>query len=524
MKIATRNDALLLVSLLVVAGGLSVLLGQDANWDLLNYHLYNAYAFFNQRYTQDVGVALQWYFNPTLDMPYYVLVRIFNGYPRLVAFLQGAQAGLVWFLLWKLFALAKRVFALPLWLAVAAWAVGCSGSALISEVGTTFNDIPVTALVLAGSWMICGYCQGESGSSALSFGFLLLGAAVGFKLTSAIYLVAAGLALLATKRSLHGFARATMFGAIGFAITGGAWAIYMQASYGNPFFPYFNSIFHSPWWSQSPVMDERFMPRSPWQWILYPAWWVLPNREVVTEVSFADARMLVGTLCAVLLLCTAFMRTQACAGDVHSANAQRPLVLFLAVFYLLSYLLWLLAFSIYRYAMPLEVLAPLLLIALIAWLAPAGSARSGAFGMPQVMAAVVLLGVAVFTRYPDWMRVGYSERVIDIRADRDLSNAVIIGLQGDPPVSYLATGLDDRTRFLLIGGGDMKQSWLHARQGMAVREARALYVVMRKDRDSPLLEYVRGYWGLEKSGEPCGTVHTNINGDWQLCKVLRTAR
>ena len=52
----------------------SVLLGQDANWDLRNYHLYNPFALLNSRTGIDLMPAgLQSTFNPLLDVPYYVL-------------------------------------------------------------------------------------------------------------------------------------------------------------------------------------------------------------------------------------------------------------------------------------------------------------------------------------------------------------------------------------------------------------------------------------------------------------------
>lgn len=56
----------------VLFGILSVMLGQDANWDLRNYHLYNAYAWLNDRLETDLAPAqMQSYFVPVLDVPYY---------------------------------------------------------------------------------------------------------------------------------------------------------------------------------------------------------------------------------------------------------------------------------------------------------------------------------------------------------------------------------------------------------------------------------------------------------------------
>jgi hypothetical protein len=48
--------------------------GQDAAWDLENYHLYNAWSFLHARLTIDLApVGLQGFFNPLLDVPYFWL-------------------------------------------------------------------------------------------------------------------------------------------------------------------------------------------------------------------------------------------------------------------------------------------------------------------------------------------------------------------------------------------------------------------------------------------------------------------
>src|SRR5690349_514542 len=66
-----RRRALLPVCLVVsVALGLvSVWLGQDTSWDLRNYHLYTAHAWFTGRHDIDVAPAfLNTFHNPVLDL------------------------------------------------------------------------------------------------------------------------------------------------------------------------------------------------------------------------------------------------------------------------------------------------------------------------------------------------------------------------------------------------------------------------------------------------------------------------
>src|SRR5262245_58134644 len=87
-----RSGPTSLLLCLLIAATISVLLGQDANWDLRNYHLYNPYAFLTGRFWTDLMPAgLQSNFNPLLDLPYYLLATgLLATHPRLMA----AAAGL----------------------------------------------------------------------------------------------------------------------------------------------------------------------------------------------------------------------------------------------------------------------------------------------------------------------------------------------------------------------------------------------------------------------------------------------
>ena len=63
-----------------ICAGLTLLavlhLGQDRNWDLANYHLYNPHALLGGRYGFDIAPAqLQTWHNPMLDVPLYLLMK-----------------------------------------------------------------------------------------------------------------------------------------------------------------------------------------------------------------------------------------------------------------------------------------------------------------------------------------------------------------------------------------------------------------------------------------------------------------
>jgi hypothetical protein len=67
-----RLPALMFVLGFAVCGAASVLMGQDNNWDLRNYHYYNPFAFVTGRIGYDFAPAQrQSYLNPLLDLPFY---------------------------------------------------------------------------------------------------------------------------------------------------------------------------------------------------------------------------------------------------------------------------------------------------------------------------------------------------------------------------------------------------------------------------------------------------------------------
>jgi hypothetical protein len=55
------------IAMPVLFGLYSLWLGQDRNWDQLNYHIYNAFALLNDKLSIDLAPAgMQTYFNPLL--------------------------------------------------------------------------------------------------------------------------------------------------------------------------------------------------------------------------------------------------------------------------------------------------------------------------------------------------------------------------------------------------------------------------------------------------------------------------
>ena len=252
-----------LVLLVAAAGIISVLRGQDANWDLQNYHYYNPWAWWHGRsFDRDIAAAqLQTFHNPLLDMPFFAMVQ-WDWPPQAIAFALAIPTGVGAFFLAKLLPyLFADVDTRERRIAIAcAWAVGVTGAMGIAALGTTMNEWPPVALVMAALWIIVRALARSGGTTistrALLVAGALMGAAAGGKLTAATFAVALCVALLVRfplDRSTwrERIRQASWFGIgvlCGLAVTFGPWAIALWRHFENPVFPYFNQWFQSPWW------------------------------------------------------------------------------------------------------------------------------------------------------------------------------------------------------------------------------------------------------------------------------------
>jgi hypothetical protein len=154
-KLAQHSAALFaLVTALSVVRSLQ--LGQDANWDLKNYHFYNAFALVRGRFDLDLAPAMsQTYSNPILDLPFYGLVAAGLN-PRLVAVLMAMPYAAAAFfaskIAWQILSSLAVSYGGVWWLL--ACLVNMSGAAGASLVASTTNDPHIAALVLAAVWVM----------------------------------------------------------------------------------------------------------------------------------------------------------------------------------------------------------------------------------------------------------------------------------------------------------------------------------------------------------------------------------
>lgn len=361
----------------LVAGLWSLARGQDANWDLRNYHLYNGYAALGGRWLIDLAPAqMQSYFHPLLDVVQYLAMA--NLPAPWVGFLLGCLHGLVFALVaaiaWRVLADdPRRAVRVPL-LAMAALASG----AFVSELGNTMAD-NTTALFVLGAVACVLRAQaqqraGRLGTLAWTGAGLLLGIAVALKLTNALYAVALGLAALCDggrwHRRIGGTTLMTLAALAVFALVGGAWFRQVWLAFGNPLFPQFNVWFDAPLAQPVAVSDTRFLPKRLGERLAWPLLFTArPWR--VSEIALTQIVWALLYLVLVAgLLRGAWARVRgrprATGAAPETPSPAAPAARVLCVYVAAAYLLWQWMFSIHRYLVAVEVLLPLL----IWWLWP----------------------------------------------------------------------------------------------------------------------------------------------------------
>lgn len=423
-------------------GGIAALaLGQDANWDLRVYHYYNPFAFLNGRLNFDIMPALNPTFhNPFLDLPVFVLAQILPA--KLVGFLLGAFQGLIVPLL---FAIALRLlpaastFRNPI--ALALTVVGATGAMTLVQYGATFHDNTLSVLVLAALLLVLiAHDCAEAGqpiNAPIALGALLTATAFALKLTMAIYVAGFAVALLAALPARlwpRAVIVAGIAGLLGALLSGGWWSFHLWQEFANPFFPYFNDVFQSPMAGATDFRDQKFLEKLDFvDRLIFPFVFTFDSWKAA-EGDFRDPRILLAFVAALPALIV-------CWG---AERKSRAVLLFAAV----SYALWVLMYAIYRYALPLEMLAPIVVLAALRVLRLDWPLAGKIAAASSLIAATVTL----YPEFPDPMRAPWSERFVqlDLPPALDAPEKTLVLLPGDRPTAFMIPEFPRAVRFIHV--------------------------------------------------------------------------
>lgn len=433
-----RNVIVAALAAMCLAALVSLLRGQDSNWDLRNYHLYNAYAWLTDRIALDLAPAqMQTYFPPLIDLPYFVLAP---RWPMATAALLGAWHGLAFVLVSAIawFTLAGRTDRARL--APVLGLAGCLSAVFLSELGNTMGDDTTAPLVLAALLlMLWEAVSGRAPGWVPWLAGVLLGLALALKLTNAVYAIALGLAVLAGpgswKRRIAHAASLTTATVAMFALLAGPWMWRMWHTFGNPLFPQFNAWFQAPLAQPLSVADQRFLPHGIADAALRPLSSTV-NPFLISEVPMPQLvwaslyLLLVGGLCVWLV--RRMRGAPPTVFDDGGNGAARMLLVFVGA----AFAIWLWMFSIHRYLATAELLGPLAIWLLARRLLPSRwSGRMAGLAIAGCVAAA-LAGMWVIG-WRGWGHSGWHDTAFRVEAPviEQPSHASVL-LVGDEPHSW----------------------------------------------------------------------------------------
>lgn len=484
-------------------------LGQDSNWDLQNYHLYNPHAWLHGRLLLDIAPAqVQSWHNPLLDVPLYLMVRA-GWHGILISLWLTLPMMLALYSVLRLHVLlgdGKADIGGSLTLALMAM----SGAAVYAELGTSFNDAFVAAGALAALSCVLRTDNGPDRMRPWCLAGVLAGAIAGLKLTAAMYcfgLAGATLCVLPMRQAPRRLLALLLGGLLGLALTYGYWAWILIQLHGNPFFPYFNQIFHSPDALLQANSDPRFKVATLLDAVLAPVR-LLGDTQRFSELSLRDPRLFLGAIAFALL----FWRGCRSAG---AAGATRLRVI--AAFFFVSFLVWVFQFGVYRYVVALELLACLGLVLLLQWLARPW--RDFAFAL----AAVLVIGC---THYASWGRTAFIRPMVRVQMPALPAHSLVV-MSSALPLAYSVVALPDDVPVLSIFNNFMRPDWCTALQLRAEQRIAGhrgpLWLLRSVDKQDDYGQQLAGqFYGLVPAAA-CESVPTSF-GELRLCPLRREPR
>ena len=360
------RDIIIIIGLIIFGILLSIFCKNEQKYDFANYHYYNAWAFLNNRLNVNiVPAALNTFFNPLIELPLYFYIQLFNNYPNIIWGLQGLWFSLLLCMLYKITSLfidisdKKNIPYLISLLLIAS-----SGQATMLQIGASTNEIMVAALDLIGIYFIIKmlkYPQTQKIKNFIIAG-LIMGMTLGLKQTSIVNCISTGITLILCwkmlKSPIKSISSFAICGIIGYLIINGYFMWEYWINYKNPFFPFLNGLFHSPYFDDFNYRDTSFL-EDPLKFYLYPYMWHF-EEDVLCAAFYQDYRLDVYySLLIIYGFYTLFNYKN------KSFITKNKLLIILSLFLIINYFLWMFTFAILRYAVVFEVLGALFIILLL---------------------------------------------------------------------------------------------------------------------------------------------------------------
>ncbi len=430
---------------------ISLRLGADVNWDLLNYHFLNGYLWLHGKIFTDSICTVQSYLDPFLNSFYYILIDHFSPLVAnlILASLQSLSLSAVWLLCFRMtdhgFSMFQRIM-----LSSIATLAALISPVFWSEIGGTMGDTLLDTPIIIALWCIL---EGFRTRRLLFFGIAgaFIGFACGLKFTNMEYALALGGALIVTgifesRSKFRGiFLNAFVFSAysaVSFLATYGYFGWQMWSHFRNPIFPFFNNVFHSPFMAPQAIHDGRWFP------IDFVGYLSLPFRFAFVH-HHTTSNHLVGMeipfrtfFPALVLILVPAVYFWAHSKRASSHQIKLPIIelYFLATFVLLSFIIWEKMFSYYRYFSAIETIAPafslISLSRLLSWRRMRPASIAGAALFVALIAGGSLYGTHALAD-TNWGREQFGRTYFGINKGefRKYQNSLII--VGTAPLGFI---------------------------------------------------------------------------------------
>ncbi len=521
----SKINTLIFASLVLIFGLTSIYLGKDINWDLRNYHFYGSYSFLNGRINYDyLPAQIQTFHNPLLYIFIYKLITIFP--PEIVGFCLGGLQGINCFiviLISQQVLLNRYSARLNLFLSLLVAIIGACAPMFVSEIGTTFGDNLTSLLVLIGFLLIISNQKYKYLLSGL-----FIGLAVGLKLTNLVYGLSTVATILILEKTLYQKIFANIFIVIGLVIgtigTGGYWMWRMLETYNNPLFPYYNTVFKSPYFSLINFRDNRFVPKSIFHAISYPFLWAF-NKHPSLELAFQDLRwliifLLIIILGLVLLLSQNFLfKSNRRANDfitIHSdKNVEASKYIILITIF--SFIIWLIQFGYQRYLIPLELISGLSIFCLLEKIINKKIIKIYLFVLLSIL-------IIITTQSPSWGRSEWHESWFEVKIPSiELPKNTLVLMGSGEPISYVIPFFPKHVRFVRIEGNFVKfikETYLEKEIAEIIKTNQGSFLILLPEKSNKKYMTTLNSYNLEAEMESCKIVKSQFE-QLKLCSVKR---
>lgn len=496
-----------------IGGLISVWLGADVNWDLANYHLYNPFAFFNEKFTLDLAPAgLQTYFNPLLDIPYYWMSH------HLPAVLVGFIMGFFHSINFILVALIARQllnnlpsgdqYKIPILLAL----FGCLTANFSSAFGNTMGDIITAAFILTSLLIILNTLKLDptlkSAVGIFSLAGFIAGLATGLKLTNAVFAVALCSSIFMLHTSSYTRLKLSFIFGIsvlaGVSLTAGYWFYEMWIHFGNPLFPQFSKFFPNELTRDISVADVRWGPRSFTETIFWPI--ILSvNPLKAGELRHHQIIWAIFYILIIFLIFKLFF-SRIKKQSFHSLSLSEKYIL---AFICIAFIVWLKLFSIQRYLVAIEIIIPLAVFLILTHTFSYGLARKYALRLLAASTLIVYLGGYKTWGHADWAKDMFRVELPPIIAPE---KTTVIMAGGDPPFGWLVPGFPPDVAFAQVNGNFPSNIPVYSKRIDQIVEARKgdVFVLFQSEPDSERYKRVEkantflAFLKINKSNYGCG--------------------